>query len=440
MVPRYVNHDTEQFWDITLEGNAFVTRFGAIGSPGEQSTKTWPDAARARAEHDKLIELKQARGFAPDDGTPVKRKRVEPAPATGPARNKKLEAQIARDLDDVDAFRVYGDWLIEHGDPRGELIALQTKKGHAKAAASWIEEHREHLLGDLYELSEETLQVTWRYGFIDSARLAKQQGGADADERTTAQQLAALLAHPSATFLRELTFGLATGVENGNVEYEDVFAVLGRVCPAHVRSIDVGDWTEWEVSWTNAGDVSPVWELPSLERLAIRAGSMALGKIDAPELRELSIVTGGLTAKAIRSIAAAKWPKLEKLVVYFGSSTYGATGGIADLAKLFSSPAPKKLTHLGLCNAEFADEICDAVAKSKLLRQLETLDLSKGVMSTTGVDALVKHAKAFAHLKLLDLGENCLSADDIARVRRLAKKVVTTKQKGEDARYVSLGE
>lgn len=41
------------------------------------------------------------------------------------ARNIELEAAAFADLDDLDSWRVYADWLLGVGDPRGELINLQ---------------------------------------------------------------------------------------------------------------------------------------------------------------------------------------------------------------------------------------------------------------------------------------------------------------------------
>jgi uncharacterized protein (TIGR02996 family) len=40
-------------------------------------------------------------------------------------RRAAIEAAIDDDPDDARAYAVYGDWLQEQGDPRGELIALQ---------------------------------------------------------------------------------------------------------------------------------------------------------------------------------------------------------------------------------------------------------------------------------------------------------------------------
>jgi uncharacterized protein (TIGR02996 family) len=436
-----LSSDPDRFWEITLDGAAFHTRFGAIDTPGETSVKTWPDAARARAEYDKAIAHKQARGFALEGTTPA-------APATkrskarrGPARNPALEAEIAKNLDDVDAYRVYGDWLTEQGDVRGELVALQTKPGHAAAATALVEEHREHFFGDLHHLSEEMLQVTWRYGFIDSIRIEKVSGGADDEDRSVGELLRCLLEHPSVVFVRKLAFGTVDGIDDGMIDYQSVLDTLDALTPPYVESIHLGDWAEWEVSWSAVGDATAFWKLPRLHALTIRAGSMALGEIISRSLHTLEIITGGLTRENIASLVTANLPALDTLRVYFGSSGYGATGGVDDLAPLLAGGKRfAKLRHLGLMNAEFTDELCAALGKAPLVRQLATLDLSKGTMSSAGVDALVANTPTFAHLDKLDVSENWLAPADVQRLAQLAKTIVSERQREGDDRYVVLGE
>lgn len=44
---------------------------------------------------------------------------------TLPPMRADLEAAILAEPDARDAYAVYGDWLLEHGDPDGELVAVQ---------------------------------------------------------------------------------------------------------------------------------------------------------------------------------------------------------------------------------------------------------------------------------------------------------------------------
>lgn len=78
-------------------------------------------------------------------------------------------------------------------------------------------------------------------------------------DRSTGQQLAALLQQPSGAFVRDIVIGTADGVDDSNVRFDSVVATLGTLKPRHVRSIYLGDMDEFEASWMHAGDVSPLW-------------------------------------------------------------------------------------------------------------------------------------------------------------------------------------
>jgi uncharacterized protein (TIGR02996 family) len=88
-------------------------------------------------------------------------------------RNLELEAELAR-TDDPDTYRVYADWLIQRGDPHGELIALdlarETEPYNVSIAAArdvLLANHRDDWLGALPTLHP--LGYTWRRGFIATA-------------------------------------------------------------------------------------------------------------------------------------------------------------------------------------------------------------------------------------------------------------------------------
>lgn len=53
-MPRYVNHDSGQLWEIALSGNGVETRFGPLGGEAETSRKTWSDARAAQTAYDKI--------------------------------------------------------------------------------------------------------------------------------------------------------------------------------------------------------------------------------------------------------------------------------------------------------------------------------------------------------------------------------------------------
>jgi uncharacterized protein (TIGR02996 family) len=450
-MPRYEFKEgsSSKFWEITLSGSTFTTRWGRIGTEGQEKTQHFDSPAEARKEHDKLVREKEKKGyeFVGEPG-----EEAGDAEGTEAASNPALEAAILANPDSTEAYLAYGAWLRDQGDPRGELIALQ----HALAQASGTEAstlkrkitshlkaHQGLLLGELAEaVEDEELSLEWHLGFIRTARVAKKDYDSERDVPETAREL---LTHPSARFLRGLTIGVADF--DGENVYDGVIELLTEAGgSATIQDLFIGDFQypdEMEISWSHLNDVSPLLRvLPALRTLRLRGASLELGKLDLPELREFTVETGGLPLSAVKSIVTAKWPKLERLEIWFGSENYGAEGGVKDLRPLLEGKGVPNLKRLGLRNSEFADELCQVLPTAKVLPQLETLDLSMGTMSDEGASTLAEHAAAFAHLRELDVTENLLTAEGQKRVAKLARSVSTGNQRefDEDDRYAAVGE
>ncbi|WP_225410869.1 WGR domain-containing protein [Stigmatella hybrida] len=450
-MPRYEFKEgsSSKFWEITLSGSAFTTRWGRIGTEGQEKTQHFDSSAEARKEHDKLIREKEKKGYelAGDAGA-----EAGDGEATPSATNPALEAAILADPDNVEAYLAYGTWLSEQGDPRGELIALQ----HALSQASGTEAsnlkrkitvhlktHQEHFLGELAEaVEDEELSVEWYLGFIRSARVAKKDYDSTRDIPDTALEL---LTHPSAKFLRGLTIGMAEF--DGENVYDSVIEKLAEAGGSKtIQDLFIGDFQypdEMEISWSHLNDVSPLLQvLPALRTLRLRGASLELGKLHLPELREFTVETGGLPLSAVKSIVTAKWPKLERLEIWFGSENYGAEGGVKDIRPLLEGKGVPNLKRLGLRNSEFTDALCEVLPTAKVLPQLETLDLSMGTMSDKGAGVLAEHAAAFSHLRELDVTENTLTPAGQKLVAKLAGTVSAGNQReyDEEYRYAAVGE
>ena len=59
----FVDGASSKFWEIKLEGAAFTTRYGKIGTDGQMSMKEYESSDRAQREHDKLIAEKTRKGY-----------------------------------------------------------------------------------------------------------------------------------------------------------------------------------------------------------------------------------------------------------------------------------------------------------------------------------------------------------------------------------------
>lgn len=441
---------SSKFWEITKKESVLTTRWGRIGAEGQEKTQKFDNGWDAREAYRKQVLEKEKKGYT----------RVKPEDTGARSKsNKELEAAILRAPESPDGYLVYGDWLQSQGDPRGELIALQHAQLQAKGAeatalkrkvAALLKKHQDVLLGARLSsmLGDPTLKVEWHLGFIRSARVAAAEYGDDPEFQLD-ETLSMLLAHPSARFLQELTLGLAD--REGENEYGSLIKLIAKAAPKSLRKLFIGDFVfpdDTEISWTDLGNVAPLYKaLPQLRSLHLRGGGASLGKLDLPELRDFILETGGLPRPAVKSIASASWPKLERLVVWFGSEEYGAGGDVDDLRPLLDATGLPELKHLGLCNAEFTDALCAALPKSKVLKQLETLDLSRGTLTDKGAEVLLANAAAFKHLKHLDVTRNLLSDKAAKSLAKLCADVARGNQRhhdydeeDEDSRYVAVGE
>ncbi|MBL8956079.1 MAG: molybdenum metabolism regulator [Myxococcaceae bacterium] len=357
------------------------------------------------------------------------------------ATDSVLEAQIFKNRDDVQAWQVYADHLQSKGDLRGELIALSLKD--PAAAETRIEAVKAQLLGEeLAGLSEQVYDLEWKNGHLDKACLkGTYDGDASLDDLTKK-----LLARPCARFIRTLQFGLAS-YESDNDWSETFAAVAASPQATTLENLLFNDYEseDCEISWTAFGDFSPFWKkVPNLRTLHIRAGEGGeLGDVVLPELRSFIRESGGLASAEIERISNATWPKLESLEIWIGQDNYGGDSTPETFATILAGKGLATLKHLGLVNGEYPNDLIEPIAKSPLLKQLKSLDLSKSTFNDEGIDALVKHAAAFKHLARLDLSENFLSDAAIARAKQVLPNVVADGQRGppdDEYRYSVLGE
>jgi len=315
-------------------------------------------------------------------------------------------------------------------------------------------QHEAYFLGPLAEYRKtfdggNTETMTWRWGFIQSLRVAYDHYANDEKlDIDLDEVLATFLAHPSCRFLTEVVVGLHR--EDPDQEYQGTVDALVKRPPPALRSLFIGDYeypNETEISWTNLGDFGKLWpKLPGLRKLILQGGSFTLGTIDLPELRHAEFRTGGMSGKSVKSIASARWPKLEHLEVWFGREEYGAEGDLNMIKSLLDGKGLPGLRSLGLKNCEFADDIARVIGKSKILPQLETLDLSMGTLSDEGADALVASKAAFAKLKLLNVSENFISDAGRRRLKGICPGLEAGEQREADEyddevhRYAAVGE
>ncbi|MGN6108651.1 MAG: WGR domain-containing protein [Kofleriaceae bacterium] len=411
-----------------------------------------PRAATPAAEREKQHARLLREAVAASDAASAKQRAARPADAE-PKLARMVEEEAG---DDTGAIEVYADWLQGQGDPRGELAAIQLKLAGAPkdkplraAEKALFKTHRDRLLGKLAPF-QDLAKLTWRAGFIDAARVANSYEQYDDDDDDDEQEkkieklVETLLDEPSARFLRALTVGIVTFSDN---DYGGIAKLIGKRYLPALRSLFLGDFDpeETEVSWSSLGNLEPVYAaVPNLRRLKLRSGDMKLGSIVLPHLERFDIETGGLDPKSARAIAGARWPSLRELSIQVGTERYGGTAQLKDLQPILDGVGLPRLRHLGLTNLEYTDAVIAPLAGSKILPQLESLDLSLGVMAEDGARALYRYQNAFAHLKQIDLGENYLDRDAQKLLKSTKLAVHFGRQRDDEGnpenRYVSVGE
>jgi len=460
-MPRYEYSEgtSNKFWEIKLDGASFTATWGRIGTTGQTQLKTFKSDAEAKRAYDKLIEEKLKKGYElagggeDEDGD----EDGESFPSEASESNPELEKVILENPEKIEARLVYADWLQSHGDPRGEWIMLEHElaknpkdKKLISARDTLFKNNRPRFLGPLARW-EKTLDGTdqeafkWKLGFIQSVRLGFDSYANDDQELDLGDALGEILAHVSGRFLEEVIIGVNSA--DGEAEYQSLVTALGNAARPSLRKLHIADFEypdQIEMSWTHLGNLSKVWKaVPRLETLIVQGGTFTLGDIALPELKHAEFRTGGLAQSSAASIAKANWPKLEYLDIWFGDDNYGGDATIDDILPILEGTALPKLKHLGLMNSQFANDIVQALPGAKILKQLETLDLSMGVLGDDSLEPMLEQKDRFKHLRKLNLNQNLIGDAGIERAKALGPNVLVDDQRepyDEESRYVAVGE
>ena len=344
-----------------------------------------------------------------------------------PAEHPQLEQQCRDAPDSPEPWLVYADWLIAQSDPIGE-IASCAAAGKLAAAKSLIRQHQIDLIGTPdYHMPE----LEYRHGFVVGATLTTEPSGLHTPLEEITRKF---VAGPMSRFVESLRFGLA-GFERDNDWSGTLRAVVESPRASQIRALrfDRYDRDDCEISWVAFGDFAFAWDkLPALEHLHIKSGAGGtLGTLDLPRLKTFIRESGGLAKAEIDAIINARWPNLEHLEVWFGSRQHGAVGTVDSIAAMLANDLPK-LTHLGIVNCGFVEQVLPLLAASPIFEQLHSLDLSKGVMNERGASAFLRNAPMFRHLASIDLSENLLEEAHVSAIRGVLDNVIIGKQRGSD--------
>jgi predicted DNA-binding WGR domain protein len=393
-----VEGSSAKFWQIQVDGASFTVTFGRLGTAGQTKTTTAASPAAAQAEADKLIREKTKKGYQEVGGPVVWR----------PPAHVGTERHVQR----------FMNFLVSEFNPDADPEEGENDAGRRAFPTLRDLHQRVFFVG-----------ITWD----------------DSDEDFDAR-IDALLADPKVGELK----GLLIGPWYSEVCEEGPSALVEKlIANAHkltsLKGLFIGEiiQEECEISWLHHMDYGPLLRaLPNLEEFVVRGGDgLRFSNLSHPNLRTLTVQTGGLSPETARDIAAANLPELRTLTLWLGSKYYGGETTVADLAPLLDGARLPKLEHLGLQDAEIQDEIAAAVAKAPILGRLKGLDLSMGVLSDKGAQALLD-SPGVRGLVHLNLRHHYLSADMVKKIKGLGIEVdVSDRREGDDEdRYIEVSE
>ncbi|HET7504818.1 MAG TPA: TIGR02996 domain-containing protein [Kofleriaceae bacterium] len=412
----------DRFWSIVYTGRAGTTlavTSGKIGSKGKTTTRSFASAGAAVAQHDELVLARLRAGYRLIEHAEA----VEPPPAPDAAA-AALEASLIADSTDTAAYEVYGDWLQRQGDPRGELIALQIARAAElargprprstiqTAIGRHVERHAAALLGPLAAFVSDVRDLAsgpfvWRFGFIHRVTLESRPAGDLADT------LAQVLRHPSGRFVRELVIRA-----NEIDEAHRVVDVLSALAPPTVCELEL-------VVRAEPLELGPLWpRLARLRRIAVVARGFDVGAVRLPDAERARFATARLTSAAMRAIAVAPWPALQRLELRFGGRHEPGGTVLEDLEPLLVRTDLPALTHLKLRGCAYAGEALGVLAGTPLARQLVVIDLSHGHVERADLRALASHTTSFPQLRELWLPAD-IAADAQRQLAGIARHLIS---------------
>lgn len=383
-------------------------------------------------------------------------------------------------LDDPkENWLVYADALQSRGDVRGELIMLNAavaEGGTASDRDAWLDVHADAVFGPLAK-HRAKLEIEWKWCVPVKVTLHVQ---ADDDAATLMQ---ALLDAPLAADMHALRvvgdtpggaqvqLGVALGLLAKQLAPTCTALELIDERAARSRILVSADYDPGS-NLVDFGELDAVWAIPHLERLHLvvaDTAQVALGTIDAPALRDFSLLGlrwaeayGGPTSMS-KSLADARWPKLERLALRIPETfTYswpdqdgayvrvdrydeendeyyddeGWNDGVnwgEELAGLLGNLKSTPIKHLALTSFASCDQLLGAFETHGLPSTLETLELGQSDLNDDHAAWIAAHPDLFGRLKVLDLSNTLIG--DPSPLAQLGPKIVYSSGGGSIYRF-----
>ncbi len=440
----------EVSWEITWIENAAEVAWGRLGKI-ERTTEHHflTQEACARFIESQIADILRS-GYEERDGRKRRAtKRVNVDAHFGAEAKPLLEACLAEPDDDAPRL-VYADWLLERGDPLGELIIVQCtlardggdREALVQRERELLSKHRARWEGELsvalYAARLGAPAWAWVRGFIDNIIVS-----AEAWEKShsTVRRLAPLpgrlrceLMAPEyadaffgSAYLAPLSSLTITGdpktkgweafaratqlrhlrelrIECELLSAAEIRLLLGGPSAARVRALELGALTNASAAsdiLRALGDVARASELHTLGLAKNKLGTKgltALTSLSLPALRKLDLSTASL-APSVLQLANAPWlRKLERLDL---SDNKLGGRGLQSLVRVL--PADAALTHLVLDRCQISGGDLRILAEAPSLARLTVLSLNHNAIDPAGLEVI---ARAMPSLTVVKLAKN----------------------------------
>jgi uncharacterized protein (TIGR02996 family) len=303
-------------------------------------------------------------------------------------------AAIRADPEDDAERLVYADWLLQRGDPRGELIHVQCALAAGRTDIALRDRERElldqHAAAWLGPWHEHARRWVFRRGFLEELAIAP----------------VAFLSHPEVArgaLLRSLAFEWHID----DLERDDDALAVIAALPA----LDGVERIEVSNHHVGPAALRALARLPRLRGLALRdtdTGDDGVAELVAAPgfaaLESLALTSNRLTDDGASSLA--DWPRFAALRALDLSSidiSHPTCNDLGDLGALAVAAAAGRLTHLDLGeNTAVGDSTVVAMAGLPQLATLTSLALAYTAITNRGAAALASspHVGGLEHLDL----------------------------------------
>ena len=336
-----------------------------------------------------------------------------------------FERHLLDHLDDRAAWSAYADYLTEQGEPRGDFMRVQLALEDVtlpKAKRRALHEEEEALR---VKHLDEWVGASFAADHFDAMGRSKWKRSPFIFHRGWLWSVKA--------------FGWEEQIDATELgAWRWVHTVKLSLClQALSETPIIRNLRTLQVGEGEMGDLGHLDDLAEFVAAATRLECLHLtcGDVNTPalfamplaHLRELSVHCDTLYATDVLSENTA-FAGLQTLAfhphAYFGPE-YAETHGepfltAASVRDIAHSPHLKRLEHLQLNCCSAGDAGIDLLVNSGLIHRLKSLDLRHGCVTDAGALTLVKALAGMPHaLASLKLGDNALSGDGVAALRRL---------------------